>query len=148
MLDFGCQLSTVVTHFYSFICIQEAYLSWISLHGSYEVGFSNDRYLNNTWKIERKNGEGNGTPLQYSCLESPMDGGAWWAAVYGISQSRTWLKRLSSSSSYKHNLKDIVGLVSDHHNKANIAMKWVNFFGFPVHMKVMFTLYCSLFSVQ
>ena len=93
-------------------------------------------------------GEGNGIPLQYSCLESPMDGGAWWAAVYGISQSRTWLKRLSSSSSYKHNLKDIVGLVSDHHNKANIAMKWVNFFGFPVHMKVMFTLYCSLFSVQ
>ena len=92
--------------------------------------------------------EGNGIPLQYSCLESPMDGGAWWAAVYGISQSRTWLKRLSSSSSYKHNLKDIVGLVSDHHNKANIAMKWVNFFGFPVHMKVMFTLYCSLFSVQ
>ena len=33
--------------------------------------------------------EGNGTPLQYSCLRDPMDGGAWWAAVYGITQSRT-----------------------------------------------------------
>ena len=43
-------------------------------------------------------GEGNGTPLQYSCLENPMDGGAWKAAVHGVSKSRTWLKRLSSSS--------------------------------------------------
>ena len=44
-------------------------------------------------------GEGNGNPLQYSCLENPRDGGAWWAAVYGVAQSRTRLKRLSSSSS-------------------------------------------------
>ena len=44
-------------------------------------------------------GEGNGNPLQYSCLENPRDGGAWWAAVYGVAQSRARLKRLSSSSS-------------------------------------------------
>jgi len=44
-------------------------------------------------------GEGNGNTLQCSCLENPRDGGAWWAAVYGVVQSRTWLKRLSSSSS-------------------------------------------------
>ena len=44
-------------------------------------------------------GEGNGNPLQCSCLENPRDGGAWWAAVYGVAQNRTWLKRLSSSSS-------------------------------------------------
>ena len=44
------------------------------------------------WKL----GEGNGTPLQYSCLDNPMDGGAWWAAIYGVAQSRTRLKRLSS----------------------------------------------------
>ena len=44
-------------------------------------------------------GEGNGTPLQCSCLENPRDGGAWWAVVYGVAQSRTRLKRLSSSSS-------------------------------------------------
>ena len=43
--------------------------------------------------------EGDGTPLQCSCLENPRDGGAWWAAVYGVSQSRTQLKWLSSSSS-------------------------------------------------
>ena len=44
-------------------------------------------------------GKGNGNPLQCSCLENPRDGGAWWAAVYGVAQSRTQLKRLSSSSS-------------------------------------------------
>ena len=44
-------------------------------------------------------GEGNGNPLQCSCLENPGDGGAWWAAIYGVAQSRTRLKRLSSSSS-------------------------------------------------
>ena len=44
-------------------------------------------------------GEGNGNPLQCSCLENPRDGGAWWAAVYGVAQSRTRLKQLSSSSS-------------------------------------------------
>ena len=41
----------------------------------------------------------NGNPLQRSCLENPRDGGAWWAAIYGVAQSRTRLKRLSSSSS-------------------------------------------------
>ena len=41
----------------------------------------------------------NGNPLQCSCLENPRDGGAWWAAVHGVAQSRTRLKRLSSSSS-------------------------------------------------
>ena len=44
-------------------------------------------------------GEGNGNPLQCSCLENPRDRGAWWAAVYGTAQSWTRLKRLSSSSS-------------------------------------------------
>ena len=44
-------------------------------------------------------GEGSGNPLQCSCLENPRDGGAWWAAIYGVTQSRTSLKQLSSSSS-------------------------------------------------
>ena len=43
-------------------------------------------------------GEGNGNPLQCSCLENPKEGGAWWVAVSGVTQSRTRLKRLSSSS--------------------------------------------------
>ena len=44
-------------------------------------------------------GEGNGNPLQWSCLENPRDGGAWWAAVYGVMQNWTRLKGLSSRSS-------------------------------------------------
>ena len=44
-------------------------------------------------------GEGTGNPLQCFCLENPRDGGAWWAAIYGVAQSRTGLKWLSSSSS-------------------------------------------------
>ena len=47
----------------------------------------------------RSPGEGNGNPLQYSCLENPMDGGAWWATVHGVAKSWTGLKWLSSSSS-------------------------------------------------
>ena len=54
-------------------------------------------------------GEGNGNPLQCSCLENPRDGGAWWAAVNGVAQSRTWLKQLSSSSS---SLEFLVSLVA------------------------------------
>ena len=45
-------------------------------------------------------GEGNGNPLQCSCLENPRDGGAWWAAVYGVAQSQTRLKRLSSTAAF------------------------------------------------
>ena len=44
-------------------------------------------------------GEGNGNPLQCSCLENPRDREAWWAAIYGVAQSQTRLKRLSRSSS-------------------------------------------------
>ena len=51
-------------------------------------------------------GEGNGNPLQCSCLENPKDGGAWWAAVYGVTQSQTQWKRLSSSSSSSPFLTD------------------------------------------
>ena len=49
--------------------------------------------------LGRSPGEGNSNLLQYSCLENPRDRGAWWAAIYGVAQSRTWLKWLSSSSS-------------------------------------------------
>ena len=46
-------------------------------------------------------GEGNGNPLQCSCLENPREGEAWWAAVYGVAQSRTRLKRLSRGAADK-----------------------------------------------
>ena len=44
-----------------------------------------------SFPISKKVGEGNGTPLQYSCLENPMDRGAWWAAVHGVTKRWTWL---------------------------------------------------------
>ena len=53
-------------------------------------------------------GEGNGNPLQCSCLENPRDVGAWWAAIYGVAQGQTRLKRLSSSSSRRLWNKEIL----------------------------------------
>ena len=50
-------------------------------------------------------GEGNGTSLQYSCLENPMDGGAWWAAVHGVAKSRTQLSDLTLTF-YFHALEE------------------------------------------
>ena len=65
---------------------------WFEMHGFIYMWISfNNKYYSTT-------GEGNGNPLQYSCLENPMDGGAWWATVHGVAKSRTRLKRLSSSS--------------------------------------------------
>ena len=55
-------------------------------------------------------GEGNGNPLQCSCLENPRDGGTWWAAVYGVAQSWTRPKRLSSSSSSRWNKIEVICL--------------------------------------
>ena len=46
--------------------------------------------------------EGNGNPLQYSCLENPRDGGAWWAAIYGVAQSRTRLSDLAAAAAGIH----------------------------------------------
>ena len=45
----------------------------------------------NSYGVERRDGESDGTLLQYSCLENPMDGGAWWAAVHGVTKNRTRL---------------------------------------------------------
>ena len=57
------------------------------------IKFGTDRSFLNLIKViyEKPSGEGNGTPLQYSCLENPMDGGAWWAPVYGVAQRWTRL---------------------------------------------------------
>ena len=55
-------------------------------------------------------GEGNGNPLKCSCLENPRDGGAWWAAIYGVTQSRTRLKRLDLNlwSFYLHSVSSVL----------------------------------------
>ena len=78
-------------------------------------------------------GEGNGNPIQCSCLENPRDGEAWWAAIYGVAQSRTRLKRLSSSSSskeikelYTDNYKTLMKEIKDDINRwRDIPCSWV-----------------------
>ena len=70
---------------------------WASVHGVAESDMTERLYFHFSLLCI---GEGNGNPLQCSCLENPRDGGAWWAAVYGVAQSRTrltWLRLLSSS---------------------------------------------------
>ena len=62
----------------------------------------------------RSPGEGNGTPLQYYCLENPMDGGAWWAAVHGVAKSRT---RLSDFTSLHFNV--ILAQLARHDDTSN-----------------------------
>ena len=76
-------------------------------------------------------GEGNGSPLQCSCLENPRDGGAWWAAIYGVAQSRTRLKRLSSSSSskskgYRFGCETFSSLLSSYFSPIPGTPNWTN----------------------
>ena len=69
-------------------------------------------------------GEGNGNPLQCSCLENPRDGRAWWAAIYGVAQSWTRLKRLSNSSSRLLFLKIIISSLDSILPKINYKFFW------------------------
>ena len=73
-------------------------------------------------------GEGNNNPLQCSCLENPRDGGAWWAAAYGVAQSQTRLKRLSSSSSmgYYHSAPWFLYLIYFRHFKSKILFFYLD----------------------
>ena len=59
-------------------------------------------------------GEGNGNPLQCSCLENPRDRGAWWEAIYGVAQSQTRLKRLSKSMRHRDSVLSRVQLLRPH----------------------------------
>ena len=81
--------------------------------------------IENICPCMRGSGEGNGTRLQYSCLENPMDGGAWWAVVHGVAQSRTWLKRLSSSSSSSSSMISLLLCISWlYTNREHMASYW------------------------
>ena len=94
-------------------------------------------------------GEGNGNPLQCSCLENPRDGGASWAAIYGVAQSRTRLKWLSSSSSSSENPQDLLfyqisyiscSSVNYNHHIVNYISMLYCFFR---HVPLFVTLDCS-----
>ena len=101
-------------------------------------------------------GEGNGNPLQCSCLENPRVGGAWWASVYGVAQSWTWLKRLSSSNRgiyvifiYRHTMEILqFGFRSQQYSRYHNKWSHMNIFDFPVHIKIMCTLHCNPLNVQ
>ena len=77
-------------------------------------------------------GEGNGNPLQCPCLENPRDGGAWWAAVYGVAQSRTRLKQLSSSSSSSEGRADslektlMLGKIEGRRKRGQQRVRWLD----------------------
>ena len=90
-------------------------------------------------------GEGNGNPLQCSCLENPRDGGAWWATVYGVAQSQTRLKRLSSSSMSTESvmpschfilccplflLPSIFPSIRDFSNESVLPIRWPKYWNF------------------
>ena len=90
-------------------------------------------------------GEGDGTPLQYTCLENPMVGGVWWAAVHGVAQSRTRLKWLSSSSRLGHLpplVKNSFSLVSKELYRIQLVIKQTK----PSHLFLSLPMdYCSHF---
>ena len=79
-------------------------------------------------------GEGNGNPLQCSCLENPRDGGAWWAAVYGVAQSRTRLKWFRSSSTAARVYRNIIW--------ANMLFYFFNYFLFKKILFIFLLKYC------
>ena len=86
-------------------------------------------------------GKGNGNPLQCSCLENPGDGGAWWAAVYGVAQSRTWLKRLSSSRSLLGCLHSF-----SFFPLYSVLQQWLSPFCLPGHLPILLPqLFCFCF---
>ena len=92
-------------------------------------------------------GEGNGNPSQYSCLENPMDGGAWWAAVYGVAQSQTWLKQLSSSSSHILPIPTFHKLTTQYNSSTSILLLsyleyFLNFLACPAMDLKGFKKYC------
>ena len=73
-----------------------------------KANLKNETFLRNLWG----NGEGNGTPLQYSCLANPMDGGAWWAAVHGLTRSWTRLSNFTSTFHFHALEKEMATLSS------------------------------------
>ena len=85
-------------------------------------------------------GEGNGNPLQCSCLENPRDGEAWWAAVYGVAQRRTRLKQLSSSSSQRVNIEHI----KMKFNSGEDKLETENLFQFSVDLNLNLLFYKKL----
>ena len=96
-LDVKCSLETTIAPHSSTLAWK---IPWMKEPGRLQsMGLLRVRYDWATSLSLSCIGEGNGNPLECSCLENPRDGGAWWAAIFGVAQSRTRLKWLSISSS-------------------------------------------------
>ena len=91
----------------------------------------------------RSSGEGNGNPLHCSCLDNPREGGAWWAAVYGVAQSRTRLKRLSSSSSIETKAPLVAQMVK---NLPAMQESWVRSLGREDPLEKGMSTYSHIFA--
>ena len=99
-----------------------------------------------TWlaSLGRSAGEGNSNPLQYSCLESPMDRGAWWATVLRVEKSQMQL-----ATKYKYTSEILWAWLQTAAIHTILQQcESHDFSGFPMHLKVMFTLVCCLLSVR
>ena len=100
---FNCSLVGRVRHhvfwqkFIELMMVKSAEVDWEGLKVA----------LVNTGSVAHESREGNGTPLQYSCLENPMDGGAWWAAVHGVAKSWTWLSDFPFTFQFHALVKEI-----------------------------------------
>ena len=77
-------------------CLFNLYVEYIMRNSGLEEAQAGIKIAGRNINNLRYADEGNGNPLQCSCLENPRDGGAWWATIYGVGQSRTRLKQLSS----------------------------------------------------
>ena len=75
---------------------------------------------------ERFPGEGNGNPLQYSCLQNPMDRGAWWATVHGVAKSQTQLERLHYHFQRSNGLKVLRVCLDVHCTEPSVHRLWEN----------------------
>ena len=79
------------------VCVPLKLICWnlilnVMIFGGRTLGFEDRALMSGISAVIKETpGEGSGTPLQYSCLANPMDGGAWWAAVHGVTRSQTWL---------------------------------------------------------
>ena len=89
-------------------------------------------------------GEGNANPLQCSCLENPRDRGAWWAAVYGVAQSRTRLKQLSSSSRDLISTENFYSTLFNNLDGKRINKKYYSLYVYAVAESVNCTLWTRI----
>ena len=94
-------------------------MNWTSYILFYEVNIGDTGSIPGLGRFPE---EGNENSLQYSCLENPMDRGAWWATVYRVAQSRTWPKRLCISTSFKIVCSDTVSTIQKTLNKFLLSL--------------------------